>query len=69
MPLQGGGGSLSPPDCGFTGAPSSLVSSWWDNVVSAAALEALRHDTDSRTRQFYLNYWNDALELSYYVQD
>nr|XP_034373093.1 maestro heat-like repeat family member 5 isoform X2 [Arvicanthis niloticus] len=33
------------------------------------SLEALRHDTDSRTRRFYLNYWNDALELSYYVQD
>ncbi|GAB1299442.1 Maestro heat-like repeat family member 4 [Apodemus speciosus] len=32
-------------------------------------LEALRHDTDSRTQRFYLNYWNDAVELSYYVQD
>ncbi|XP_031201885.1 maestro heat-like repeat family member 5 isoform X2 [Mastomys coucha] len=32
-------------------------------------LEALRHDTDSRTQRFYQNYWNDAVELSYYVQD
>lgn len=62
-------GLLFCPDCGFTGALSSSVSSWWHSVVSAAGLEALRHDTDSRTRRFYLNYWNDAVELSYYVQD
>ncbi|XP_052016456.1 maestro heat-like repeat family member 5 [Apodemus sylvaticus] len=40
-----------------------------DVIFLKNCLEALRHDTDSRTRRFYLNYWNDAVELSYYVQD
>ncbi|XP_021039716.1 maestro heat-like repeat family member 5 isoform X1 [Mus caroli] len=40
-----------------------------DVIFLKNCLEALRHDSDSRTRRFYLNYWNDAVELSYYVQD
>ncbi|XP_063120729.1 maestro heat-like repeat family member 5 isoform X11 [Rattus norvegicus] len=40
-----------------------------DVISLKKCLEALRHDTDSRTRNFYLNCWNDAVELSYYVQD
>ncbi|XP_028629132.1 maestro heat-like repeat family member 5 [Grammomys surdaster] len=40
-----------------------------DVIFLKNSLEAFRHDTDSRTRRFYLNYWNDAVELSYYVQD
>lgn len=36
-------------------------------VVSPADLEALSHDPDSRTRRFYLNHWDDVVELSHYV--
>ena len=37
-------------------------------AVSSADLEALSHDTDSRTRRFYLNHWDDVIELSHYVR-
>ncbi|ERE86182.1 HEAT repeat-containing protein 8 [Cricetulus griseus] len=38
-----------------------------DVIILKNYLEALSHDTDSRTRKFYLNYWDDVVELSHYV--
>ncbi|KAK7797135.1 hypothetical protein U0070_024094 [Myodes glareolus] len=35
-----------------------------DVIILKHYLEALSHDTDSRTRKFYLNYWDDVIELS-----
>ncbi|CAO2602058.1 Maestro heat-like repeat family member 5 [Lemmus lemmus] len=38
-----------------------------DVIILKSYLEALSHDTDSRARKFYLNHWNDVIELSHYV--
>ncbi|XP_051016484.1 maestro heat-like repeat family member 5 [Acomys russatus] len=38
-----------------------------DVTILKNYLEALSYDTDSRARKFYLNYWNDVIELSHYV--
>ncbi|XP_036063470.1 maestro heat-like repeat family member 5 [Onychomys torridus] len=38
-----------------------------DVTILKNYLEALSHDTDSRTRRFYLNHWDDVVELSHYV--
>ncbi|XP_040592412.1 maestro heat-like repeat family member 5 isoform X3 [Mesocricetus auratus] len=38
-----------------------------DVAILKNYLEALSHDTDSRTQKFYLDYWNDVVELSHYV--
>ncbi|XP_057648199.1 maestro heat-like repeat family member 5 [Chionomys nivalis] len=37
-----------------------------DVIILKNYLEALSHDTDSRTRKFYLNHWDDVIELSHY---
>ncbi|KAM7317160.1 hypothetical protein ACRRTK_023462 [Alexandromys fortis] len=39
-----------------------------DVIILKNYLEALSHDTDSRTRKFYLNHWDDVIELSHYVR-
>ncbi|XP_041911652.1 maestro heat-like repeat family member 5 [Arvicola amphibius] len=38
-----------------------------DVIMLKNYLEALSHDTDSRTRKFYLNHWDDVIELSHYI--
>nr|XP_042120768.1 maestro heat-like repeat family member 5 isoform X8 [Peromyscus maniculatus bairdii] len=38
-----------------------------DVIILKNYLEALSHDPDSRTRRFYLNHWDDVVELSHYV--
>ncbi|CAH7108886.1 Mroh4 [Phodopus roborovskii] len=40
-----------------------------DVVILKNYLEALSHDTDARTRKFYMNYWDDVMELSHYVMN
>uniref|UniRef100_A0A8C8SYS5 Maestro heat-like repeat family member 4 n=1 Tax=Peromyscus maniculatus bairdii TaxID=230844 RepID=A0A8C8SYS5_PERMB len=37
-----------------------------DVIILKNYLEALSHDPDSRTRRFYLNHWDDVVELSHY---
>ncbi|XP_021515354.1 maestro heat-like repeat family member 5 [Meriones unguiculatus] len=38
-----------------------------DVIILKNYLEAFSYDSDSRARKFFLNYWNDVVELSHYV--